>query len=161
MAGQAVGTAVVRVGQDGVDDGQHTATVLLVDLDDRLAAQRAAIQRVGRGLVVIARAEHLGDFFPADDARIDNAWAREDLVPQHLSLSHGAGQHHGVDAIEIGVGGILGLLLHNLEHEPLLRTGREEQRGRHDRHQDQHQGQVDLCLHGHLSGGGAVVHGFP
>ena len=46
VAGQAVGTAVVRVGQNGIDDGQHTPTVLLVDLDDRLATQRAAIQRV-------------------------------------------------------------------------------------------------------------------
>ncbi len=160
VAGQAVGSAVVGMGKDRVDHGQHPAAILLVDLNDRLARQRLTIERVGRRLMRVTGTEHLGHFIASDDARIDDAGACQDLVSQHLALRHGTGQHHGVDAVEVRVGGILGLLLDHLQNQPLLRAGSDEQRGRHDRHQHQHQRQVDLRLHGHLSRGG-VVHGFP
>ncbi len=165
VAGKTVGAAVVLLGVDRVDHRQNAALFALGHLHDGLAGQGASIQQIGRGLVLETGAEDLADQIATHDASIDDARAGEDLVSQHLPLGHGAGQHHGVDAVEIGVRGVLGLLLDHLQHETLLGDGGIEQRSGEHQSEDYQQGQVDLGLDRYLpsrgSRGNAAVHRFP
>ena len=87
--------------------------------------------------------------------------ASQQLVAQHLTLSHGPGEHHGVDAVEIGVGSVFGLLLDDLENEVFLGTRRMEEGGGQDQGEHHQQSQVDLRLDGHLPSWKGVVHGDP
>ena len=147
MAGDAVGTAEVGAGRQRLQDGQHPPVVTVAQHADRLTGQRPPVERVDRPGMFATGSVAPGHRVCPDNPGVDHLGPGQQLGARDLAVRHAAGQHQGIDVVEVRVGQIDGLSLDQPFDHGALAVGQvADGADQHDREQE-NQRAVDLAAH--------------
>ncbi len=156
VASQAVHALVILPGDHRFHQGVNPPFLVAAVGLDPLAAQGLLVQRIPLLLVVVAGPEGPVQVLATDHPHIQNVLGGHELLAQNPAVPDGAGHHHGVEAVEIGFGEALHVLVGERLQVLALGAGTVQYRQDQDQGESRGQGRKQKKLYRVM-----FFHGYP